>query len=212
MRLALISTPQTVLDLAADLALAHAAGVEADDLLVQACQAALVLGYQVRFEGGLAIAGDLERQLPVLALDGLAGVTVTDVAAGGLSGALSRFQTPWAGGWGLLLAQVMRELGVQRSFQHCLGELLDEAVCEDLLGCAELQQEFIDDALVDAQGVTPVSGSVARIRSHTKNWTGPHEIPRVVEVVKRSPLPRPARLENSCVCPVQPVRVTPPTC
>jgi hypothetical protein len=52
--------------------------------------------------------------------------------------------------------------------------LLDEAVLpQDLLGRTELQQEVIDDALVDAQGVTPVSCRVARIRSHTRNWTGP---------------------------------------
>jgi len=68
MRLALISTLQTVLDLAADLALAHAAGVQPDDLLVEARQATLVLGHQDRFEGGLAIAvSSHEHDPPFLA-------------------------------------------------------------------------------------------------------------------------------------------------
>ncbi len=73
-----------------------------------------------------------------------------------------------------LLAQVMRQQSVEGSLQYRLGELLDEAVLFlDLLGCAELQQKLVDDARVDAQGVTLVSGSVARIRSHTAIWRGP---------------------------------------
>jgi hypothetical protein len=64
---------------------------------------------------------------------------------------------------------VVRQLGVECSLQYRLGELLDEAVPpKNLLGSTKLQQEFIDDVLVDAQGVTPALCRVAWIKSHTK--------------------------------------------
>ena len=63
-----------------DLAGAHAPGVHRDHLVVEAGEAALILGDQLRIEAGLAIARDLQVQLAGVGHHRLAAIAVAAVA------------------------------------------------------------------------------------------------------------------------------------
>src|SRR5262249_2857159 len=56
-----------------DVARGEALGVQREDLVVETAEAALVLGDELRLEGALAIARDVEADLTEFALNGLGG-------------------------------------------------------------------------------------------------------------------------------------------
>src|SRR4051812_20224335 len=92
-----------------DLPRAHAPGVHRDDLVVEAWEAALVLGDQLRVEARLPVPGDLELDLAGVGEDALAAVAVAAVA-------------------GLLTTEMMIHLRVQRPLGQCLLQAVEEAV------------------------------------------------------------------------------------
>lgn len=105
--------------MALDLAHRHAAGVQGDDLVVEAGPAGLVLGDQLGFEGALAVAPHLDGQFAELALERLPALAVASVAAG----VDLRFVS--------VVAEVLGQFGVQRLFYQQLGQLLEQAVLAD---------------------------------------------------------------------------------
>jgi hypothetical protein len=59
-----------------DVAAGQALGVQGQDLVVEAAQAALVLADELRLEGAVAVARDVEADLAEFALDGFLGVAL----------------------------------------------------------------------------------------------------------------------------------------
>src|SRR3954469_16365994 len=105
----------------ADVADGHAAGVEPEDLLVEAGQPRLALGQDLRLERALAVAGRLDLDRPQVALDRLGGVPVADVGA--LRDAARR------------VAEVLGDLGLQRRLDDPAGPLREQpARARELLG------------------------------------------------------------------------------
>jgi hypothetical protein len=89
----------------------HAAGVEAEDPLVEAGQPGLALGDQLRLERALAVARSPDVDRPELGLHRLRRRAVADVA-----GAAGR-RLPGR------VAQVLAQLGAERRLDHTPGEL-----------------------------------------------------------------------------------------
>ena len=113
-----------------DLAHRHAAGVQRQDLVVEAGPAGLVLGNQLRLEAALAVAGHLDRQRAELALERLAAAAVAGVA-----GRVGHRRMP-------VVAEVLGHLGVQRLLHQQLGQLLEQAVLADqVLGLLVVRQQ-----------------------------------------------------------------------
>jgi hypothetical protein len=67
---------------ALDLSHAQPAGIQRNDLVVEAGPAGLVLGHQLRLERTLAITRNLQRQLAEIPLERLAAVAIAGIAAG----------------------------------------------------------------------------------------------------------------------------------
>ena len=101
---------------ALDLANRHTAGVQRDDLVVEAVEAGLALGHDLRLEGAVAIARHVDIDRSVLGQHRL-GIAAVAVVAG-----------PPAGGIALLVAEMMRQLGTERPLEQRLLELLEQAV------------------------------------------------------------------------------------
>jgi hypothetical protein len=97
-----------------DLPHGHAAGVERDHLVVEALKVRLPLGDKLRLETSLAVPRHGELDLAVLTLQRLRAEPVPRVAA-----------TP-AGRVALLVTQVLRQLGVQRTFDQRSLQLLEK--------------------------------------------------------------------------------------
>ena len=95
---------------ALDLAYRHAAGVHGDDLVVEAGEAALVLGDEQRLEAAFAVARHVNPYRPILGQDGLAAHPIAVVAA---------IVRPRLAG---RVAQVVGELGPQRALDQRLLE------------------------------------------------------------------------------------------
>jgi hypothetical protein len=91
--------------MADDLPRAHAAGVHRDDLVVETRKPPLVLGDQLRIKTRLAVAWNLQLDLPSIGDDRLLAIAIAPVT-------------------GLLAGQVMVHLGIQ----HPLGERLLQSV------------------------------------------------------------------------------------
>ena len=98
-----------IAQMADDLAGAHAAGVHRDDLLVEPWKAALVLGDQLRIETGLAVARNLQLDLPGIGDNRLLAIAVAPVA-------------------GLLAGQVMVHLGIQHPLGQRLLQFVKQAI------------------------------------------------------------------------------------
>ena len=109
--------------MALDLAHAHAAGVHRDDLVVEAGKAPLVLGDQLRIEGGQPIARDLQLDLAGVGQNRLAAIAVAAVA--GFT----------------LRVEMMVHLGIQRPLGQRLLQLVEQAILgEGGLGISPSQQ------------------------------------------------------------------------
>jgi hypothetical protein len=84
---------------ALDLPHRQAAGIERDDLVVEAIQAGLALGHDLRLESGVAVAWHVDLDRPVLGQHRL-GVRSIAVVAGAAARRIA-----------LLVAQMVRQLG-----------------------------------------------------------------------------------------------------
>jgi hypothetical protein len=142
-----------------DVAHRHAAGVEAEDLLVQARQAGLALAHQPRLERRRPIARRADLDRSQLGLDRLGGRPVAVVARAARGRLTGR------------VAEVLAQLGAQRGLDHAPGELRDQAARPgDLVGLKALQR-----VLQGAGGQKP-GQTLARLLNRT---LGPHRARRV---------------------------------
>jgi len=100
---------------------------------VKARPARLPLGHDLRFEGGLAVAGRLQLQLAEVAVQVFAAFSVARVAP------------MVAGRVVLLVAQMIGHLGFQGPLQEGFGQLLEQAVLpDDILGFLVVGEQLID--------------------------------------------------------------------
>ena len=132
-----------------DIAHAHAAGVEAEDLVVEPGQAGLALGHQLWLEAALAIARRLDRDAPELGAHGLLGRAVAMV------GRAARRRLPG------LVAKVLGQLGAQRGLDHPARQLREQAArAGNLLGLKAVQ--CVLQLLGGQQSGQPVSELLGR--------------------------------------------------
>ncbi len=105
----------------------HAAGVQRQNLIIEALQTDLAFAHQLGLEVAFAIAWNFDIQITVGANDPLAGLAVARVAGA-------------APIWGVLLvAQVFGHLGLEGRLKQPLLELLEQArVLEQLFGSGVL--------------------------------------------------------------------------
>ena len=102
--------------MALDLAHGHAAGVERQDLFIEASPAGLVLGDQLRLEGAVPVAGNFNRQMAEVAFERLLALAVAGVA----SSVGDQFV--------LAVAEMLGQFGIERLLDQQLGQLLEQAV------------------------------------------------------------------------------------
>ena len=72
------------LDLLSDIPLAHAAGVQRQDLILHSVRVSVILADDLGFEGAIPVPGNLDVHLTQLGLDGLLRVAVAVVSGGAL--------------------------------------------------------------------------------------------------------------------------------
>ncbi|AAQ59987.1 hypothetical protein CV_2315 [Chromobacterium violaceum ATCC 12472] len=72
--------PVQLLQISLDLTHRHSARVHSDDVVVEARQTALIFGDQLRLEGGLPVASNIQFQLAARRDDGLGAGAVPMVA------------------------------------------------------------------------------------------------------------------------------------
>jgi hypothetical protein len=105
----------------ADVADGHPAGVEPEDLVVQAGQPRLSLGQDLRRKAAVAVARRLDLDGPQVGLDGLGGRAVANVGA----------LRPPTG----RMTQVLGHLRLQRRLDNPAGQLAEQpARARELLG------------------------------------------------------------------------------
>lgn len=139
-----------------DLAHRHVAGIQRKDLVVEARPAGLVLLDDLRIEGAMPVARYLDGQFTELALEFLLAETVAGVAH------------PIADRLMLVVAQVVGQLGIQRTLDQLLGQLLEDAVGTDqvfrlLIIGQKLIQQFVGNGV--GRLVHGVSSSQRQCRS-----------------------------------------------
>ena len=108
--------PVELMQVALDLAHRHAARIQRQDAVVEAVEPALALRNDRRLKAAVAVARNLQVDLAVLGQNRLAGMAVAAVAA-----ATARRIA-------LLVAQVIGQLGAQRSLQKRLLQLLEQPI------------------------------------------------------------------------------------
>src|SRR5689334_8811670 len=129
-----------------DLARAHAPRVHRDDLVVEAREAGLPFGYDLRFKRPIAIPRRLERQLAEIAFQGLGGLAVTRVAA--VVAGLVVFRIP----------EMIGHLGLHGPLQQRFCELLQQPVfANDVFWLLIIRQQFVNEVEVDGHRVSLVS-------------------------------------------------------
>jgi hypothetical protein len=115
-----------------DIADAHAAGVEAEDPVVQPGQSGLALGHQLGLKAPGAIARGLDVHRAQLGLQGLGRTPIADVAPPS--------RRPLAG----RVAQVLGQLGTQRRLDHPAGQLRQHAARPDDLFRRQAPQRVLE--------------------------------------------------------------------
>src|ERR1041384_7210296 len=129
-----------------DLARAHAPRVHPDDLVVEAREAGLPFGYDLRFERPIAIPRRLERQLAEVAFQGFGSLAVTRVAA--VVAGLVVFR----------IAEMIGHLGLHGPLQQRFRELLQQPVfANDVFGLLVVRQQFVNEVEVDGHRISLVS-------------------------------------------------------
>jgi len=114
-----------LLDDVLDVAGGQALGVQGQDLLVEAGQAALVLADELGLEGASAVARDVQRDVAHLTLDGLLGVAVAAVLGGAVAG-VGRLEGQ--GRLNGLAGEVGGHLGVEHALQGRLHHAPEKGV------------------------------------------------------------------------------------
>jgi hypothetical protein len=104
-----------LLQVGLDVADAHPARVERDDLVVKAVEAALVLGHDLRFERPLPVARRADPHRPVLGMQRLGRRAVAAVPG------------PARRRMAALIAEVVGQLGVHRALDQPPGQLGEQA-------------------------------------------------------------------------------------
>ena len=118
--------------MALDLAHRHAAGIEAQNLIVEPVKAGLALSDKFRFERTAPVAGDRDLHFPVLSQKRFRTRTIAAIAAAS------------AGRIALLIAQMLRELRAKRPLDQCLLELLEEPIfARQILGPGIIRQKLV---------------------------------------------------------------------
>ena len=111
--------------------------IQAQHLLVKTLQPTLALGDEPRRKTALAITRHLQGQRPRVRLYGLGTRAVAGIA---LRTAVADMRR---------IAQVGRQLGVQRPLDHPLGELLEQAVlAQDVFRVRRVFEQFIEQRVV----------------------------------------------------------------
>ena len=119
-----------------DFAHRHAAGVKAQDFIVEAVKPGLAFGDEPRLEGSSPVAGNRNLDFPLFRQKRLRTGAVAAVAA-----------AP-AGRIALLVAQMLRQLRAQRPLDQSLLELLEKPVfARQILGPGVVPQGLIDQLL-----------------------------------------------------------------
>ena len=111
----------------------------------------LILFHQLRLETALAVAWNSDGQSPILPFQGLLAGAVAGIAGGVVHLAM------------LLMAQMVRHLGLQCAFHHSLGQLLQNAIfSEQVVGFfiagEQRINQFIGDFIFSAIIVSPNIG------------------------------------------------------
>jgi hypothetical protein len=130
-----------------DLPHRQAPGIQGDDLVVEAIQAGLALGHDLRFKGAITIARHLDLDRSVLGQDRLGRGPIAVVAR------------PAAGRIALLVAEMVRQFGAQRSLEQRLLELLEQAVLtQQVFRLLVARQKLVKMFWLDWHRESPSSG------------------------------------------------------
>src|SRR6266511_3451173 len=121
-----------------DVARRHPAGVQREDLLVEAVERAAVLGHDPRLEGGVAVAWQLDRERPVDRAQRLRRRPVAPVRL-----SLRRLHAR-------RIAEMLLQLGAGGAFDQPLAQPVDQSVrTGQLLRPLVLPQQLIDQLVRD---------------------------------------------------------------
>ena len=137
-----------------DLAGAHAAGVDRDDLLVEAWEAPLVLGGQHRVEAALAVPQHLQSDPAGVGDHALAAVAVAAVPGAGFA------------------RQMMVHLSVQRPFGQHLFQLIQQAALVEGRAGLRAGQQLVQHPAGDPRRFASGHGGssfVPIMTGHTRN-------------------------------------------
>ena len=118
---------------ALDLAHRHAAGVQAQDLVVEPVEPGLAFGDKLRLEGSRPVARDRNLNFSILGQKRLRARPVAAVAA-----------SP-PGGIALLVAQMLAQLGAKRPLDQSLLQLFEKPIfARQILGLPVVRKELIE--------------------------------------------------------------------
>ncbi len=164
--------PVEIGDVGLDLPRGHPAGVERDDLLVQAGQAPLVLLDDLRLERAVAIPRPGDRNRPVIGQERLPRSAVARVAR------------PARRRLAVLVAQMPAQLALQRPLHQPARQIAQKAPGpQDLRLAALAGQELVDHRI--GQLLTNLLGQIA------DRQTGPGALKRLADQLPGALAPRP---------------------
>jgi hypothetical protein len=130
--------PVKLLQMRLDLTHRQAAGIEADDPIVEPVQPGLPLGHNLRFEAAVAVTRHRDLDRAVVADHRLARISVAAVAAAA------------AGRVAFLIAEMLAQLGTQRSLQQAFLQLPEQPVlAEQIRRRAIALQQLLDELIPD---------------------------------------------------------------
>jgi len=116
-----------------DLAHGHAAGIQAQDLVVEPVEPGLAFGDELRLEGSRPVARNRNLDFAILGQKRLRTRPVAAVAA------------PPPGGIALLVTQMFAQLGAKRPLDQSLLKLLEKSVfARQILGLRIVRKELIE--------------------------------------------------------------------
>jgi hypothetical protein len=134
-----------------DLARAPAAGIERSDLFAEVAERGLALGNELRFKGGMAIAGRVDFDLAEIAAHGFGSAAIARVAGA------AAFRIV------LGIAEVLFHFELQEGLDGLLDEALEEAFgihCLGTAGGAELRQQQLFEAVGFQDGLRGLTGGL----------------------------------------------------
>ena len=126
---------------------AHAAGINGEDLVVEAPELAVVASDELGLEGALTVTRDLDLEGALVAAELLGGRSVATVGLA-LRGLLSA-----------LVAEVVGDLGLEGAVDESGSELLEKAVlANEVLGGLVALEEEVDEFVWDRGPVREIEG------------------------------------------------------